>query len=75
MSQSSDFVKSTGMALAWIGRTMSFDQEREELMLARFALALACPQPPDPRESEQWATFIEREPMRDLWPGVCPFTE
>jgi hypothetical protein len=43
-SHSSAVVKSTGMALAWIGRTTSIpSSEREQLMLAGFAFPLARP--------------------------------
>jgi len=41
MSHSSDVVRSTGMALAWIGRTVSFDsvvKNAKKLVFAAFAL-------------------------------------
>jgi hypothetical protein len=41
----SGMVRSTGMALAWIGRAVSFDArpDREKSVLARLAFAVARP--------------------------------
>ncbi|PZR88034.1 MAG: hypothetical protein DLM68_07925 [Hyphomicrobiales bacterium] len=62
-------VKSTGMALAWIGRTPSFDsavRNAKELMLAGLSLPLAGPKPPNPREGEERPAFVARGPMRHV---------
>jgi hypothetical protein len=50
----SGMVRSTGMALAWIGRAVSFDArlEREKSVLARLAFAVAPHKRQIPGENE-----------------------
>src|SRR5262249_24927499 len=50
-------------------------QKREEPMLAALAPSLAGPQPPNPGKGEERTAFVEREPMRHLWPAIRPLAK